>query len=60
MSMAMSERIRLYTALAAHGNPMPLLNLYRSMATELGYAQASSIIQRYAIEVYPSYERITE
>jgi hypothetical protein len=48
----MREQIELAVAIAADGNPYPLIILYQELIKEYGYPKASTMVQRYGLEVF--------
>jgi hypothetical protein len=48
----MKEQIELAVAIAADGNPYPLIELYQKLSAIVGHTNASTMVQRYGLEVF--------
>ena len=48
----MREQLKIAIAIAADGDPYPLLLIYQELVKEFGYLKASTMVQRYGLEVF--------
>jgi hypothetical protein len=48
----MREQIEYAVAIAADGNPYPLIELYQKLSAIVGHTNAATMVQRYGLEVF--------